>query len=682
MHEVTFLQDLAIVMIVAGAVTILCHLLKQPVVLGYIVAGVIIGPHTPPFPLISDQTAIRTLSELGVIFIMFSLGLEFNLRRLRAVGASALIAALSAIVLMLWAGYQLGGAFGWSAMDRIFLGAILSISSTTIVVRALEELGKTKERFASLILGILIVEDILAILMIAILSSFATTGEFSSAQVGMTLVRLGSFLAVLMILGLLIVPRLIDFVARFKSQEMLLISVLGLCFGVSLLATKLNYSVALGAFLIGAIIAEARQIMRVEAIMKPVRDMFSAVFFVSIGLLIDPRLLVQHALPIALITLLVIVGQAAACAFGTLLAGNDLRTSLRVGMGLAQIGEFSFIIASLGLTLGVTSDFLYPIAVAVSALTTLTLPYLIRSSDAVIDLIGRLVPRPVLNYVDVYTKWVGGFHAESRRSFAFGLIRKWTWQIGLNIILVTAIFIGASFLRRYAMSWDAQIPGGDNAVKALLWIGAVILSLPMLVAAVRKMQALTTLFAELSVPRNAAGEQTAVVRSVISGTILAVACFILLLLMLLLSAAILPSRNVFVVLLLITVAAVILFRRSAIRVYARAQYALQQTFAQTAETPAAVPAPLVAGLLENAQLRTVQLPPGSSAAGKLIGELQLRSMTGATVVGIQRAESKVINPGPDEELQAGDQILLLGGDAELSAALKLLSVDAAAPAPP
>ena len=333
MHEVTFLQDLAIVMIVAGLVTVLFHRLKQPVVLGYIIAGVIIGPHTPPFPLIADEETIRTLSELGVILLMFSLGLEFSLRKLREVGATALIAALSAIFLMIWAGYALGSAFGWNSMDSIFLGAILSISSTTIVIKTLEDLGKTKEKFARLIFGILIVEDILAIVMIALLSGFATTGSFTPADLGMTVLKLASFLVTLLLVGLIIVPRLLDYVAKFKSNEMLLVSVLGLCFGVSLLAVKLNYSVALGAFLIGAIIAEARQIHRIEALLEPVRDMFSAVFFVSIGLLINPALIWEHAVPIVIITAVVVVGQAVTCSFGTFVAGNDMRTSLRVGHG-------------------------------------------------------------------------------------------------------------------------------------------------------------------------------------------------------------------------------------------------------------------------------------------------------------------------------------------------------------
>ena len=375
MHQTSFLQDLAIVMSVAALATIIFRQLKQPVVLGYILAGVIIGPHTPPFALIADEHAIETLAELGIIFLMFALGLEFSLRKLHKVGATAFIAASLEILLMILAGYALGRAFGWSEMDSVFLGAILSISSTTIIIKALEGLGKTREHFASLIFGILIVEDILAIVLIALLSGFAMTGELEARAVGMTILSLGSFLGVLLIAGLIFVPRLLNYVARFKSDEMLLITVVGLCFGISLITVKLGYSVALGAFLIGAIIAEARQIYKIETLMHPVRDLFSAVFFVSIGMLIDPALLAKYALPILAITAVVVVGKVFTCSLGSFVAGNDLRTSLRVGMGLAQIGEFSFIIASLGLSLNVTSEFIYPIAVAVSSLTTLLTPY-------------------------------------------------------------------------------------------------------------------------------------------------------------------------------------------------------------------------------------------------------------------------------------------------------------------
>ena len=321
--------------------------------------------------------------------------------------------------------------------------------------------------------------------MIAILSGFAATGSFTLRETGMTVVKLGSFLGILLVAGLIVVPRLLNYVARFKSNEMLLVAVLGLCFGVSLLAVKLGYSVALGAFLIGAIIAEARQILRIETLMEPLRDMFSAVFFVSIGLLIDPTLLVRYAGPILIITAVVVVGQVISCAFGTFIAGHEKKVALRAGMGLAQIGEFSFIIASLGLSLKVTSDFLYPIAVAVSALTTLITPYLIRSSDGIVAWFDRALPKPVTAWLDLYTRWVEGLGKE--RSFAMRLVRKWAWQLALNLILVTGVFVTAASLRRYGLRWWPEIPRGEDGVKAALWLAAMLVSLPLLIAIFRKL---------------------------------------------------------------------------------------------------------------------------------------------------------------------------------------------------
>ncbi len=381
MHAVDFIQDLAVIMLVAGVVTILFHRLRQPVVLGYIVAGFIIGPHTPPFGLIHDEDTIKTLAELGVIFLMFCLGLEFSLRKLFQVGATAFIAAFLEIVLMIWIGFEIGRFFEWSTMDSLFLGAILAISSTTIIVKALGDLKMKNERFAQLIFGVLIVEDILGIGIIALLSGIAVSGSVETGEVFSTVGKLSLFMIVALVVGILLVPRLLAYVAKFESNEMLLVTVLGLCFGFCLLVVKLEYSMVLGAFLIGAIMAESRQLVQIERLIEPVRDMFSAIFFVAIGLLIDPKILVEYAWPIALITVAVVLGKMFSCGMGAFIAGNDGRTSLRVGMGLSQIGEFSFIIAALGMTLKVTSDFLYPVAVAVSAITTLLTPYLIRAAD-------------------------------------------------------------------------------------------------------------------------------------------------------------------------------------------------------------------------------------------------------------------------------------------------------------
>ncbi len=393
MHAISFIQDLAVIMLVAGVVTVLFHRLKQPVVLGYIVAGFIIGPHTPPFGLIHDEDTIKTLAELGVIFLMFCLGLEFSLRKLFKVGATAFIAAFLEIILMIWIGYEIGQWFDWNTMDSLFLGAILAISSTTIIVKALNDLKMKNQRFAQLIFGVLIVEDILGIGIIALLSSIAVSGTVSSGEVFSTVGKLSLFMIVALVIGILLVPRLLAYVAKFDSNEMLLITVLGLCFGFCLLVVKLEYSMVLGAFLIGAIMAESRQLIKIERLIEPVRDMFSAIFFVAIGLMIDPQILLQYAWPIAVITVAVVLGKMLSCGLGAFIAGNDGRTSLRVGMGLSQIGEFSFIIAALGMTLQVTSDFLYPVAVAVSAITTLLTPYLIRGADPLSLKIAAVMPQ-------------------------------------------------------------------------------------------------------------------------------------------------------------------------------------------------------------------------------------------------------------------------------------------------
>ena len=344
-----FLQDLAVVMIVAGVVTIIFHRIKQPVVLGYMLAGIIVGPYTSIPLSIHDPKTIKIMADLGVILLMFGLGLHFSLRRLAHVGVAAFIVAAIEIVLMVALGYAAGRAFGWRHMDSLFLGTILSISSSTIITKALTEMGLTREPFAELVFGVLIFEDILAIAMMGVLSSMTEPGSMAVGKVAMMLGKLVIFLASVLVIGLLTVPWLLRQVNRFKSNETLLIASLGLCFGVSLLAVKQGYSVAFGAFIIGAIVAEARERGKIETLIEPVRDMFSAVFFVAIGMLLDPHTLIEYAAPIVVATLVVIVGKVVTCSFGSFMTGHDARTSLRVGMGMAQIGEFSFIIAALGL---------------------------------------------------------------------------------------------------------------------------------------------------------------------------------------------------------------------------------------------------------------------------------------------------------------------------------------------
>jgi len=673
MHGLTFLQDLAVVMITAGLVTILFHKLKQPVVLGYIIAGLIIGPHTPPYSFIQDERTITTLSELGIILLLFCLGLEFNLRKLTKVGPTAVLGAVFEIVVMVAAGYGIGRAFGWGGMDSLFLGAMLAISSTTIIIKALNDLGLARERFAGMIFGILIIEDILAILMIVLLSGIAMTGSLSVGELGLTVGKLAIFLVTALVLGFIVVPRLLNYVGRSRSNEMLLVTVLGLCFGFSLLAAKLGYSVALGAFVIGAVISESRDIVKIERLVEPVRDMFSAVFFVAIGMMIEPRLLVEHALPIAVITVVTIVGKVLSCGLGTFLAGNDTRTSLKVGMGLSQIGEFSFIIASLGLQLEVTSSFLYPIAVAVSAITTLSTPYLIQGSDGIIGVFYRMAPQSIPAYWNLYTQWVGQWGGTRRNSLAGKLIQRWAFQIALNLALIAAVFIAAGFAGRSTPSWLPKGLSEPSTYRTVIWLMSVVLTLPMFIAAFRKLQALAMVLAELKVKRGHAGHRTDAIRNVVSQVITFVGLIGLVFFGLGLSSTLLPPLNTLLVLLVVVALLIWLLWGAAIRVHSRAQVALEATLSQP-PVPRHVPeTPKVAALLRDTDLETATLPDHSAIAGRRLRDLELRAKSGATIVGIERRGEARINPGPNEILLAGDQLLLLGTADQLTEAKRLLT---------
>ncbi|MCE0484589.1 MAG: cation:proton antiporter [Methylacidiphilales bacterium] len=674
MHGIELLHDLAVVMLIAGVTTIFCHRFKQPVALGYIVAGFIIGPGTP-FTLVHDEDAIKTLGEMGVVLLMFSLGLEFSLRRLSRVGLSAFVAALLEIVLMIWLGYEVGRAFGWNTMDSVFLGAMLSISSTTIIVKALAELGKSRESFAEIIFGILVIEDILAIILLALLSGFARTGSLNAGEVGVEVLKLAVFFAMVLVVGLIGVPRLFDYIARFKSNEMLLIAALGLCFGIALLATVLNYSVALGAFLIGAVIAESRQIHQIESLTTPVRDMFSAIFFVTIGMLIEPKMLVEYAWPIVVLSLLVIVGKVVTCSFGVFVGGKDLRTSLSVGLGLAQIGEFSFIIATLGLYLNVTSSFLYPIAVAVSVITTLATPYLIRATDGLVGYLDRSLPRPLLQALSVYTAWIGSF-GQRAPSPQVLLVRRMGWQLLINLLLTFGLFALGAWATEWTPSFLPEVIQRPEVHECLIWIMVMIATSPIYLASARKIQAMSILIAEICVPIIPGRQQESAARLVIAQMFVLASFTVMTFLTVLLSTTILSSLESMIPLLLVMTVAALLFRPILVRIYSRAEIALHETLV---ELPLLQPhpAPSMPDLLREAELETVEIPSASVIIGRCLREIPLRIQTGASIVAIERAGQRLINPGPDEILRAGDRVLLLGQAEQLPVACDMLVATAA-----
>jgi CPA2 family monovalent cation:H+ antiporter-2 len=669
MHEVSFLQDLAVVMIAAGIVTVLFQRLKQPVVLGYIVAGILIGPHL--LELVSGEDAIKSLAELGMVFLMFSLGLEFNLRKLRRVAATALVAAPLAILLMVFVGYQVGQLMGWTPVSSLFLGAIISIASTSVIVKVLRETKRDREPFAGLIYGILIVEDLLGVVMIVLLTGIASTGDLGLQSMAASTGKLLVFLVVVLVGGLLLVPRLLNFVARFESNERLLVAVLGLCFGTALVADKLFDSVALGAFLVGAVMAESAQSRRIESLVEPVRDLFTAVFFVAIGLLVDPALLWQHIVQIAGISLVVMIGQIAGNTFGTMVAGHDFRTAVRVGTGLSQIGEFSFVIATLGLTLGATNPSLYnpslyPIVVGVALVTTLFTPLWIHNADRLADTLLRAAPKPLAGYLTLYKDWVERFKGGQWNSLAWKLSRKWLLQMAINMALVAGLLIGAATLARLKPAWLVEWKLEPATLRTALWVAALVLSLPMLIANLRKLQALGMLISEATIRRESAGQRTQSLRAVVANVCLVAGTAGMILCVLLLSSALLPPLGVMLALAVVLVVVAWLQWRFLVRVYARAQIALKETFEANELDQAEIEvADLPVGLLEAAHLDSVRLAKGSPMIDQRIGELDLRANTGVSIVGIERDGERIVNPGPEETLLEGDRLLLLGEDTQL-----------------
>ncbi|MCG3146856.1 MAG: Glutathione-regulated potassium-efflux system protein KefB [Verrucomicrobiae bacterium] len=671
MNSNTFLQDLAVVMMVAGLVTVILHQFKQPVVLGYILAGLIIGPHTPPFALIHDQNSIRTLADLGVILLMFTLGLQFNLRTLRNLGATAFVAASIEILTMVWLGYQIGRLFGWSKMDALFLGAMLCITSTTIIIKTFGELGLLKEPFAKMVTGISLMEDMIGITLTAVLSGIAMTGTLELHAVGQTAGKAVIFLSTVLVVGLLFVPPLFRYIARFKSAETLLVVALGLCFGTSLLALNLGFSIALGAFLIGVIIGEARESGQLNVLMEPLRDMFIAVFFVSVGLMINPRLLLDYLVPTLVVSAAVIAGKMLSFTFGTLAAGNSLRNSLRVGTSLLPIGELSLIIAALGVSLNVTSDFLYPIAVCVSAITMLATPYLIRHSDSLINWVERILPARVTDYLELYGRWTQRLAAGQSSNLARQLARKWVWQMGLNIALVTGLFLVATALADRVTSWWPSAPTWIGGARGVMWIGIGLLALPCLIATVRKLQALAMLLAEISVTPALAGKNTTAIRGLITNVVLIAGTAVLVLWLLVVSAPILPPWPWLLVPLAIVALLTVVFWRRFIQIHAKAQFSLRETLAQSPALPEETAQPL-STILQNAQLEVSVIADGSRSVGRLIRELELRTTTGASIVAIERAGTNLVNPGPDEELRAGDRLFLLGTRDQIAQARAVL----------
>ena len=468
-HLPNLITDLALILGSAAIMTLVFKMLRQPLVLGYIIAGILVSPNFTWLPSIVETDNVTVWAEIGVIFLLFSLGLEFSFRKLAQVGGSASVSAFVEAIGMSALGYACGKLLGWSTMDSIYLGAALAVSSTTIIIKAVEELGLKKKKFATLVFGILIVEDLITIAILVLLTTLSVSQQFVGSEMLLSVLKLIFFLILWFVAGIFFIPTILKKARNLMSDETLLIVSISMCLLMVYLAAKVGFSPALGAFVMGSLLAETTKAERIEHLVKPVKDLFGAIFFVSVGMLIDLATLGNYILPILLITVICIIGKIITTGFGAYISGNSLKVSLQTGMSLAQIGEFSFIIAALGVTLGATSNFLYPIIVAVSGITTFTTPYLIKAGAPFYEWLDKRLPEKWRKSLNRYSSEATTITAASDFQ---QVLKSYLINVVLFSVLVGAIvFLSSNYVKPWvAANTDYAFGGITAAVLTLLFM--------------------------------------------------------------------------------------------------------------------------------------------------------------------------------------------------------------------
>ncbi|MFA6260992.1 MAG: cation:proton antiporter [Bacteroidia bacterium] len=464
-HLPHLIIDLALILLAAGVVTLLFRKLRQPVVLGYIIAGLLVGPSFKLIPTVVEMDSIKIWADIGIIFLLFSLGLEFSFKKLIKVGSTAVITGFFEIAAMTITGYYLGQLMGWSNMDSLYLGGIIAISSTTIIFRAFDELNIKHKKFAGIVIGVLIIEDLVAVLLMVLLSTVAVSKQFEGAALMEAGLKLGFFLILWFITGIFFLPGILKRASKFLNDETILIISIGLCLGMVLLASMAGFSAALGAFMMGSLLAETTQAEHIERVFKPVKNLFGAVFFVSVGMLISPMLLVEYALPVLLVTICVMLGKTLYVGIGSLLSGQPLKQSIQAGTSMSQIGEFSFIIATLGVTLNVTHDFLYPIAVGVSVITTFFTPFMIRLADPLNNFLERTLPQKWLSSLNQYS--TGAQRIQTANHWR-NVLQSFIEIVGINSVILIAIILLTKNIVEPFVSLSGDIGKIVTATLALL----------------------------------------------------------------------------------------------------------------------------------------------------------------------------------------------------------------------
>ncbi|MBP5338203.1 MAG: cation:proton antiporter [Prevotella sp.] len=434
------MADLALILICAGFMTLLFKSLKQPIVLGYIVAGFLASPNMPYMPSVTDMEGIHLWSDIGVVFLLFALGLEFSFKKILKMGATPIVAAIAIILSMMYVGSLTGSLFGWSDMDCIYLGGMLAMSSTTIIFKAFDDMGLRQERFAGLVLSVLIIEDILAIVLMVMLSTLAVSKEFEGTQMLISILQLGFFLILWFTVGIYLIPLFLKKAKPLMNEETLLITALALCFGMVVFASAVGFSAAFGAFVMGSILAETVEAKQIEHLVAPVKNLFGAIFFVSVGMMVDVSLIIQYIVPILCIIAAIMLGQTVLSTCGFLLSGQSLKTAMQCSFSLTQIGEFAFILATLGTSLGVTSNYLYPIVVAVSVFTTFTTPYMIRLAVPAYNVVARVLPAKWIAWLEHNASdGAEDSDANEMRQLWRAEFKKYVFILLINSVLCVAI---------------------------------------------------------------------------------------------------------------------------------------------------------------------------------------------------------------------------------------------------
>ena len=673
-HE--FLSALALVLCVAAVTTVLFQRLHQPVVLGYVLAGMLVGPYLP-VPVYANSETVHTLSELGVILLMFSLGLEFSLRKFVKVGVTAGLTALIETSVLIWLGFMVARAFGWTAREGLFTGAMLAISSTTIIAKAFHEQAVSK-RLKQLVISVLIVEDLIAIVLMSGLTAMGESETLSLVTVAKSGGRLLAFLGGCLFLGLLLIPRAIRAIVALNRPETTLVGSIGICFALALLANKFGYSVALGAFLAGSLIAESGQARRIEPLVEPVRDVFAAIFFVSVGMSIDPHVLVEHWHEIIVLTLVVVFGKVLGVSIGAFFTGAGVRLSIRAGLSLAQIGEFSFIIAGLGQTLGATRGFLYPTVVAVSALTTLTTPFFIKRSEEVAGWVERRLPNNLETFTVLYTGWVERIRGAPSLGQTEASTRRYARLLAADLIMLAALIIGTARYTRSISAVIEQAVGLRPERARMLVIGMVIaVGLPLCLGIMSVVRHLATNLTDAALPRmtnrpelGAAGRRALKITLVIAVLVLT-GVPLLAVTQPFLSGA----SGAFVLAIFVSAFALALIKQTqTLEGEVRAGSQLLVAALQNPEEHAMPATGEVDHFLaELGAPKPVKLSADCAAVGQTLVGLDVRGSTGATVLAIAREPEGAMIPTGREILREGDTLVLAGTHEAIAQAHRLLT---------